>query len=64
MPVTSSKTMLTRHEAAAFCQMHPCTLDRARKAGELRAFVRDRLVRYSAADLQRWLDSHSVGGGE
>lgn len=56
--------LLTQPEAAEVCGVHICTLIRARRAGELRAIQRGRLVRYRPSDLNAWLDSHAVGGGE
>lgn len=59
---TINDPVLTRHEAAAYCGVHVATVDRARKAGELRAIVKDRLIRHRVSHLDAWLSSHEIGG--
>lgn len=54
--------LMTRREAAELCSVHPHTLIRATRAGELRVVKRGRLIRYRPSDLQAWLQLHTVGG--
>jgi excisionase family DNA binding protein len=56
--------LLTQPEAAEACGLHLHTIIRARQAGELRYIQIGRAVRIRELDLQAWLDSHTVGGGE
>lgn len=59
---TDDDPVFTRHESAAYSGVHVVTLDRARKAGELRAIVRGRIIRHRRSHLDAWLSSHEVGG--
>lgn len=59
---TTDDPVYNRQEAAAYSGVHVVTLDRARKAGELRAIVRGRIIRHRRSHLDAWLGSHTVGG--
>lgn len=59
---TVEDPVLSRSEAAAYCGVHVATLDRARKAGEVRAIWRGRSIKHRQSHLDAWLSSHEVGG--
>ena len=44
-------------EAAGYCGVHPVTLWRARRRGELQAGGAGRAVRFEKTELDRWMRS-------
>ena len=52
---TTERTWLTRQQAADYCAVHPVTLWRAVRRGELRSGGVGRAVRFEKAELDRWL---------
>ena len=51
---------LSTLEAAAYTNLDPVTLWRARKRGELRAGGAGRAVRYEKSELDRWMRSGGI----
>lgn len=55
--------LLDERAAAARLNCKPVTLRRWRRVGEGPAFIKvGTLVRYSAAELERWIAAQTVGG--
>ncbi len=55
-PVSHFERFLDSREAAALLQIHPKTLQRLARKGELRAMRVGKLWRFRASDLHAWVD--------
>ena len=56
-PFTHFERFLDSRQAAALLQIHPKTLQRLARKGEIRAMRVGKLWRFRASDLHAWVDS-------
>jgi len=55
-PVPHFERFLDSHQAAALLQIHPKTLQRLARKGEIRAMRIGKLWRFRTSDLDVWVD--------
>jgi excisionase family DNA binding protein len=55
-PVPHFERFLDSHQAAALLQIHPKTLQRLARKGEIRAMRIGKLWRFRTSDLDAWVD--------
>jgi excisionase family DNA binding protein len=56
LPVPHFERFLNSREAAALLQIHPKTLQRLARKGEIRAMRIGKLWRFRTSDLDSWVD--------
>ena len=56
-PIPHFERFLNSREAAALLQIHPKTIQRLARKGEIRAMRIGKLWRFRASDLDAWVDS-------